>query len=67
MSRLRVEPAELQRTQRLAHLCELNLASATDCRAKRLHGAAFCCESLASDYSREAFELSAKAHPRADA
>ena len=59
--------ADIERAQRLAHLCELNLASAADCRAKRMHGAAHCCESLASDYSREAFALSASARPRTNA
>lgn len=55
---------DIERTQRLANLCELNLASAAQCRAKQLHGAAFCCDSLASDYSREAFALAAKASQR---
>lgn len=67
MTRSSLTPAELDRVQRLAELCEMNLSGAADCRAKGMHGAAFCHESLARDYARQAFALSSRVQARPSA
>ncbi|MBH1477359.1 hypothetical protein I5U59_09670 [Stenotrophomonas maltophilia] len=58
MSAMKITRKELQRMQFLARMCEVHQRDAARCADQRMPGAKFAHDSIARDYSREAFELS---------
>lgn len=67
MSRVKLKRGELQHLKYVARLCESHTADAERCREKRMPGARLVHDSLAREYSREAFALAARAAARAAA